>query len=89
MRQYWQYFQDTILLIDGVTEFIVISTKGWPTRGLSEPPGESVIRGPRVGFVETFDTIPSFLEGDIKDPRLKIKNTQLGERTKTNMGIAY
>ena len=80
---------DTILLIDGVTEFIVISTKGWPTRGLSEPPGESVIRGPRVGFVETFRYNTVLLRRSIKDPRLKIKNTQLGERTKTNMGIAY
>lgn len=80
---------DTILLIDGVTEFIVISTKGWPTRGLSEPPGESVIRGPRLGFVETFRYNTVLLRRSIKDSRLKIKNTQLGERTKTSVGIAY
>jgi spore germination protein len=80
---------DTILLIDGVSEFIIISTRGWPLRGLSEPPGETVIRGPREGFIETFRVNTVLLRRKIRDPKLKIKGMQLGERSKTDIGIAY
>lgn len=80
---------DTIMLIDGVSEFIIISTRGWPLRGLSEPAGETVIRGAREGFIETFRVNTVLLRRKIRDPKLKIKGMQLGERTKTDIGIAY
>lgn len=80
---------DTIMLIDGVPQFLVISTRGWPLRSMDEPTSEMVIRGPRRGFIETFRVNTVLLRREIKDPKLKIESLQLGERTKTDAGIAY
>lgn len=80
---------DTIVLINGVSELLIISTRGWPIRGISEPASEAVIRGPREGFVETFRVNTVLLRRKIKDPKFKIKNTQVGVRSKTDVGIAY
>ena len=38
---------ETALIIDGYNRIILISTRGWPVRGISEPETESVIAGQR------------------------------------------
>ena len=80
---------DTLLLIDGMDKFLIISTRGWPLRGLAEPTGEMVIRGAREGFIETFRVNTVLLRRKIRDPKLKIKNMQLGDRSKTDIGITF
>src|SRR5699024_541591 len=68
---------DTILLMDGMPQFLVISTKGWPLRTMSEPTSEMVIRGPRRGFIETFRVNTMLLRREIRDAKLKIEALQL------------
>lgn len=80
---------DTLMLIDGIPKILIISSREWPTRAISEPIGEMTIRGSRQGFVETFRFNTALLRREIRDPKLKIKSKQLGERTKTDLGIAY
>ena len=80
---------DTLMLIDGIPKILIISSRKWPTRAISEPIGEMTIRGSRQGFVETFRFNTALLRREIRDPKLKIKSKQLGERTKTDLGIAY
>lgn len=80
---------DTLLLIDGMDKFLIISTRGWPLRGLAEPTGEMVIRGAREGFIETFRVNTVLLRRKIRNPKLKIKNMQLGDRSKTDIGITF
>ena len=80
---------DTLIFMDGIDKFFIVSTKGWPTRGIDEPSSESVIRGPREGFVETFRVNTVLLRRKIRDPKLKIKGMQIGQRSKTDIGIAY
>lgn len=80
---------DTLIFIDEIDKFLIVSTKGWPTRGIDEPSSESVIRGPREGFVETFRVNTALLRRKIKDPTLKIKGMEIGQRSKTAIGIAY
>lgn len=80
---------DTIFLIDGSREALLISAKGWETRGVDEPKTESVVRGPREGFSETLRTNTTLLRRKIKDPALTFEPMKIGERTKTDICIAY
>lgn len=80
---------DSVLFIDGTEKIIVIGTKGWPARGVAEPSTESVIRGPRDGFTETYRMNTAMVRRRIRDPKLKLKQKQIGRRSKTDVGIFY
>jgi spore germination protein len=80
---------DTVLLIDGVANIIVIGTKGWPARGVSEPITEAVIRGSREGFTETFRFNTALVRRFVRDPKFKLKQMQLGRRSVTDIGVLY
>lgn len=80
---------DAILLIDGIEKIIVIGSKMWPARGVSEPATESVIRGPRDGFTETFRFNTALVRRRIRDTKLKLKQRQVGRRSHTDLGIFY
>ncbi|MCD5414491.1 MAG: spore germination protein [Clostridiales bacterium] len=44
---------ETVLLLEQYEKIIIIGSRGWPMRAVSEPVTESLIRGPRDGFTET------------------------------------
>ncbi|WP_040197213.1 spore germination protein [Candidatus Soleaferrea massiliensis] len=80
---------DTILLINGFDEALVMSTRAWETRGVQEPQTENVVRGPREGFSETLRINTSLLRRKIKNPDLILETMKIGNRTKTDVCIAY
>ena len=80
---------DTILLLDGSKEALVISLRGFKTRDIKEPETESVVRGPREGFTETLRINISLLRRKIKNTNLTFESVKLGVRTKTDITIAY
>ena len=80
---------ETLLFIDNVEEAIILSSRGWPTRSISEPQSEVVIRGPRDGFTETLKVNTSLVRRRIRDTNFKIKNLSLGERSKTDVALLY
>lgn len=80
---------DVVLLIDGVQKLLIIGAKGWPSRGISEPSTESVIKGPRDGFTETYRFNTALVRRRIRDSRLKLKQMQVGRRSFTDIGIMY
>ncbi|MTI66916.1 MAG: spore germination protein [Firmicutes bacterium] len=80
---------ETILLVDGFKKIMILSSRGWPMRGLSEPQTETVIRGPRDGFVETSKINTSLIRRRIRDPKLKLKYMQIGKRSKTDVAVMY
>ena len=80
---------DTAVLFDGAKEALIISARGWESRGVQEPQTESVIRGPRDGFTETLRTNTSLLRRRIRDPNFKIEAVKVGRRTKTDVSLAY
>ncbi len=43
---------DTINLIDGYAQGLLISNKQWVERGVTEATAQMVVRGPREGFSE-------------------------------------
>ncbi|HHU62791.1 MAG TPA: spore germination protein [Clostridiales bacterium] len=80
---------ETLFLLDGYAVVLKIATRGWPSRGVEEPPTESVIRGPRDGFNETLRVNTTLIRRRIRDPRLKIKSLKIGQRSQTDVVIAY
>lgn len=80
---------DAVLFIDGSTKCIVIGAKGWPMRGVAEPNTESLIRGPRDGFTETFRVNTALVRRRIRDYRFKIKQLRVGVRSFTDIGVLY
>ena len=80
---------DTVLLIDGFSKAIMIATKGFPNRGVQEPDTESVVRGSKDGFSEALRINTVLIRRRIRDTALKIKQKQIGVRSKTDIALVY
>ncbi|SKA76263.1 spore germination protein [Caloramator quimbayensis] len=80
---------ETALFIDGYSKAIIIATRLWPARNTSEPSAETVIRGPRDGFVETLRFNTALIRRRIRDTKFKVKQLQVGQRSKTDVAIMY
>lgn len=80
---------DTLFLADGYDKVLVISSKGWQTRSISEPESARVVRGPREGFTESIMVNLSLVRRKINNPDLKFKFKEIGERTHTKTCICY
>lgn len=80
---------DTLMFIDGMDTCYVVATRFWPARGISEPSGETAIRGARDGFSETIRFNTALIRRRIRDTRLRVKTKALGQRSKTDTAIMY
>ncbi|HBV86159.1 spore germination protein [Desulfosporosinus sp.] len=80
---------ETILLVDGSPEALVIMTSDWKSRSITDPKTESVVRGPREGFIENLLTNTTLIRRKIKSSDLVFESMKIGERTKTTVCIAY
>ncbi len=80
---------DAVLLIDGFKEGIIVASKGWDARSISEPTTESIIRGPRDGFTENLRTNTAHIRRRLRDPGLIVKGLTVGERSQTDIAIMY
>ncbi|MFT9494389.1 spore germination protein [Anaerosolibacter sp.] len=82
-------YGDSVLLMDGSQEALIVDTKGWEKRKITEPIGEAAVRGPREGFTESIQTNLSLIWRKIISPDLKMEYTEIGKRTKTKVCICY
>ena len=80
---------DTILFVEGCNSALIISTKGWKTRAISEPDNERALRGPREGFTESLSINISLIRRKICTPDLKFKFRSFGTRSNTKACICY
>lgn len=79
----------SIIYIDGLDKVLTINTSGGQDRSLTEPVTETLIRGPRRGFIENIRINLGMVRKGIKDPNLRIKTYQSGRRTKKNIAVVY
>src|SRR5690625_621402 len=75
----------TVFFMDELSEVLIMDTKGGEYRQISEPVSETLIRGPRVGFVENLGTNISFIRRSIQDPNLKVQMHETGRRGKNRL----
>lgn len=80
---------NTAILLGGVNQALVLNLRGWESRSLEEAKNELAIRGPRVGFNETLRTNTALLRRIIRDPCLTFDSLEIGQRTKTDVSVAY
>ncbi|MFZ7120779.1 MAG: spore germination protein [Eubacteriaceae bacterium] len=80
---------NTLLLVDGFEEGLIISSKGWKSRAISEPDSEKVVRGLKEGFTESLITNLTLIRRKLKTHDLKFQFMSIGVRTKTKIGICY
>ena len=76
------------ILVEGVTQALLIDAKGWKARSIEEPKNEVSIRGPKDSFTETLRTNTALLRRKIRDPHLTFESLQIGERSKTDVSVA-
>ena len=80
---------DALVIIETVPDYIVIDCRKWDKRAVAEPPTETVLRGPREGFIEDIKTNLSMLERRLKTPALAIERLKLGRVSSTNVVMLY
>lgn len=80
---------DSAIFVEGMTKGLVIATRGWPGRSVSEPSTENVVRGPREGFTETIRFNTVLVRRRIRDTKLKFKMISFGTRSRTDIAIVY
>lgn len=68
---------------------ILIDARAYPTRSISEPENDRVLRGSRDGFVETLLFNTAMLRRRIRDTSLTIRYINAGKRTQTDMALCY
>ena len=80
---------DTVILIDGYKQGLLISNKQWVERGVTEATAQMVVRGPREGFSENLRVNTALVRRRLKDPNLWMESKVIGKRTKTNVAMMY
>lgn len=77
------------LFIDGYDKCLVVDSRSYPARSVSEPEKDKVLRGSRDGFVETLTFNTALIRRRIRDPKLTIEITNAGESSHTDIAICY
>jgi spore germination protein KA len=80
---------DAVLLAEGASEALIVDSKGWKSRPITEPESEKVIRGPREGFTEPLLINLSLIRRKLETPNLKFKFMTLGVQTQTKICVCY
>jgi len=80
---------DTVFLLDGSKEALVIKTFGIQTRSIAEPETEKVITGPREGFIELMTVNLTLIRRRLGTPDLKFKFMTIGVQTQTKVCVCY
>jgi len=83
------YEGNAVVLIDGQAHAWIANSNGGEKRNVSEPATQTIIRGPRDSFTESITTNTSLIRRKVKSPKLWLETFQLGEVTKTNVGLMY
>ncbi|KGX92461.1 spore germination protein [Pontibacillus halophilus JSM 076056 = DSM 19796] len=78
---------NSILLSNQYEDAIILNTRKIPHREVSEPVTETLVRGPRDGFIEALVTNLALIRKRLKDPSLTIDYYQVGRRSKTDVVV--
>jgi len=71
---------------DGVLQ---INVRKYEKRSVEEPPTETVMRGPREGFIEDLRTNLGLIQRRLRTPALGIEKYRVGRVSSTNVALVY
>ncbi|BDG31498.1 stage V sporulation protein AF [Parageobacillus thermoglucosidasius] len=78
-----------VIFIEGESIAFIVDVRSYPGRQPEEPDTEKVVRGARDGYVENIIVNTALTRRRIRDERLRFEILQVGERSKTDICIAY
>ena len=77
------------LFIDGYDRCILIDSRTYPARNVSEPDKDKAMRGSRDGFVETLIFNTALIRRRIRNTDLTMEMMQAGQSSKTDIVVCY
>lgn len=77
------------IIIEGFDECILIDSRTYPARGVSEPEKDKVLRGSKDGFVETIVFNTALIRRRIRSTDLRVEMLSAGKASKTDIAICY
>jgi stage V sporulation protein AF len=77
------------VIIEGYDECVLIDSRTYPARGVSEPEKDKVLRGSKDGFVETLVFNTALIRRRIRSNDLRMEMLSAGESSKTDIAICY
>lgn len=77
------------LFIDGYDKCILIDSRTYPSRSVSEPEKDKVLRGSKDGFVETVVFNTALIRRRIRSSDLRMEMMNAGKSSKTDIVICY
>ena len=80
---------DVALIFENSEDAFVFSVRNTEKRSVAEPPTESVMKGPREGFIEEIKTNLSLLRRRIKSPALCVKMLKVGRFSSTSVAVLH
>lgn len=80
---------DAALFLEGAEGCLIVNARKWDKRAVAEPPTETVMHGPREGFIEDLKTNLSLLERRLKTPALAIEKLQIGRSSSSTVALVY
>lgn len=79
----------SVLLVEGRSVALTLETKKAIQRNVEEPASETLVRGPRIGFIEELRSNTAIIRQRANDPNLIIKELTLGERNKKKVAVVF
>jgi len=77
------------IFVEGLEGVLLIDIRHYPTRGITEPENDKVLRGPRDGFCETINFNTGMVRRRIRDTRLTFQGFSAGESSKADIVLGY
>lgn len=78
-----------VLFADGEAAALAINVQSRPHRSVEEPGTETVVRGPREGFIEDLDTNLALLRARVRHPGLRFLSYRFGRYSQTRVRVLY
>lgn len=78
-----------VLLIESCSYGVCFGVQGFQMRGVQEPDNETMLRGSKEGFVESFQVNMSLVRRRMRTTDLKFERIYLGTETNTPILICY
>ncbi len=79
----------TAMIVDGISDILVVDTRTYPTRSVSEPEKDRTMRGAKDGFVETLIFNTAMIRRRVRDTSLRMEYYQIGECSKVDVSLCF
>lgn len=79
----------TMLVLDGIDDVLLIDTRTYPARSISEPEKDRTMRGAKDGFVETLIFNTALIRRRVRDFALRMEYYRIGKVSKVDVAICF